>query len=142
MALAPDSRGCYEDEARNSHAQQVVTREQGDIGEGALRRLWCAGRCGRVVVEDEREGVRGEEGREGGCDDGAEAEDGGDEVATPERVVERVCWFSRCKYMYCLLAPPQAGGGHTVRVVGWLRHQDGSVGASLQLFAICLLSEC
>lgn len=43
MALAPDSRRCYEDEACDSHAQQVVAREQGDIGEGALRRLWSAG---------------------------------------------------------------------------------------------------
>lgn len=50
MALAPDSRGCHEDEACDSHAQQVVAGEKGDIGEGALRRLRSAGRCGRVVV--------------------------------------------------------------------------------------------
>ena len=96
MALAPDARGCHEDEARDSHAQQVVTREQGDIGEGALRRLWATGRFGGVVVEDEGEGVGGEEGRESGCDDGAETQDGGDQVATPERVVEWVCWYC-CK---------------------------------------------
>ena len=42
MSLAPNPRGCYEDEACDSHAQQVVTREEGDIGEGALRRLRSA----------------------------------------------------------------------------------------------------
>ena len=96
MALAPDARGCYEDEARDSHAQQVVAGEKGDIGEGALRRLRSTGRFWRVVVEDEGEGVGGEEGRESGCDDGAETQDGGDQVATPERVVEWVCWYC-CK---------------------------------------------
>ena len=93
MALAPDTRGRYEDEACDSHAQQVVAGEKGDIGERALRRLRSTGRFGGVVVEDEGEGVGGEEGRESGCDDGAETEDGGDQVATPEREVEWVCWY-------------------------------------------------
>lgn len=122
MALAPDSRGCYEDEARNSHAQQVVTREQGDIGEGALRRLWCAGRCGRVVVEDEREGVRGEEGGQGGCDDGAEAEDCGYEVAAPEGVVERVLRGAVSVLLVLLLFLLLYISQHTIRVVAWLRY--------------------
>ena len=78
MALAPDTRRGYEDEACNSHAQQVVAGEKGDIGEGALRRLRPTGCLGGVVVEDEGECVRGEEWRESGCDDGAETEDGGD----------------------------------------------------------------
>ena len=43
MALAPDTRRCYEYEAGDSHAQQVVARKEGDIGEGALRRYRCAG---------------------------------------------------------------------------------------------------
>ena len=50
MALAPYPRACYKDEPGDSHAQEVVTREEGDIGERALRRPWCAGRLGCVVV--------------------------------------------------------------------------------------------
>lgn len=73
MALAPDASRCHEDKACDADAQEVVAGQQGDLGEG----LWV------VVVEEQRDRVCGEQGREGGGDNGPETEDAGDQISTP-----------------------------------------------------------
>lgn len=56
----------------------MVPREQGDVGEGFDE------------VDFQQDAVRGEERRQGRCDDGEQAEDSRDKVATPERPVQRI----------------------------------------------------
>ena len=75
----------------------MVSRKQGYIGEGLDE------------VDFEQDTIRGEQRRQGRCDDGEQAEDSGDEVATPERPVERIA-----------------------RVVAGLRDENGAVLAPLE----------
>jgi len=79
----------------------VPSCQQRDVGKWPLE------------VQGEGEGVCGEEGGEGGCEDGEEAEDGCDGVAAGEGPVEGV-----------------GGGG------GGLGDEDGAVFGVLQVTAV------
>jgi hypothetical protein len=59
VAFPPDTSGGNEYEACNSHTQEMISCEQRNIGERARRRSRRTGRFRCVVVEDERERVRG-----------------------------------------------------------------------------------
>jgi hypothetical protein len=77
MPFSPNTRRSDEDEACNSNPQQVVARQQCYIGEGSWRWPRGAGFGRSVVEKHECEGVCGQQRREGGSDDAAEAEDCG-----------------------------------------------------------------
>lgn len=97
MSFTPDSCARDKDKPRYADAQQVVSGEQGDVGEGLDK------------VDFQQDAVRGQQRRQGRCNDGEQAEDSRDEVATPERPVERIA-----------------------RVVAGLRDENGAVLAPLE----------
>jgi hypothetical protein len=118
VPFPPNSRRSDEDEARDANAPQMPTSQQGYIGEGARRRFRGVGRGGCIVEEHEGEGVCGQQRREGGRDDGAEAEDCGYQVSAPEGVVEGVS-----SVVLVLLWVYSVGiSQHTIRVIAWLWH--------------------
>lgn len=80
MSLAPHPRARDEDEARKPDAEQVVARQQCDLGEAGLE----------PQGQDERVGCQ--QRRQGRGEDGEEAEDAGDDIAPPEGKVEGVEW--------------------------------------------------
>lgn len=71
MSLAPDPCTGHEKKTGNPYAEQVVSCQQRHVSEGALE------------VDGERDGVGGEQGRQGSCDDREEGEDDDEEVALP-----------------------------------------------------------
>lgn len=75
VPLAPDTGAGHEQEASEPDAEEVVAGAQRHVGEGAFEE------------DGERDGVCGEERREGCRDDGEEREDCDDGVAFPKRPV-------------------------------------------------------
>ena len=78
VTLAPDAARGHDDEGGATHAQQIPARELGDAREGDDE------------VEGQGQGVGGQNRTERGGKDGGQRQDEGDEVALPQRPVERV----------------------------------------------------
>lgn len=96
MPFAPHAAGGHEEGTRKAGSEQEVARQDGDVGEVMGH------------VQRDGNGVGGEYGPEGGGEDGGEGQDEGDEVALPQRPVQRV-----------------------VGIVGWLGHEDDGHGAAV-----------
>lgn len=106
MSFSKNSCAWHEEEAGDSYAQQMPPRQQSDL------------RQALAEVQHQRQGVRRQQWRQRRSNDGQQTQDAYDEVAAPERPVQRV-----------------------VLIFAWLRHKDNAVSASLDVRMLRCVSE-
>lgn len=71
VSLSPDARRGHDKDACDAHAAQMISGQQGRIGER------------QVIIVGDGDRISGEDGRHGRAEHGDEGENGEDEIAAP-----------------------------------------------------------